>query len=117
MPTLQRRLQAVLKDGNLTIADLARWLDKPDPTVRGWINRGLKPCCPARDLEEILDALERLEWKIRKKDGFPVPRMSWGKRKSYIADHSGPHQGCCEVETEMIHSIALRPKQPRRGPV
>ena len=32
------RLQTVMRDGNLTGADLARWFDRPDPTVRGWIS-------------------------------------------------------------------------------
>ena len=36
--SFSNRLQAIMRDGNLTGADLARWFDRPDPTVRGWIS-------------------------------------------------------------------------------
>lgn len=73
-----------MEGGNLTVADLARWMGRPDPTVRGWVERGISPSGPARDVAEVKAALARLETKVRAKAGFPVPRLSWNKRREYV---------------------------------
>lgn len=82
--TFQQRLKWVLQGGNLTVADLARWLDRPDPTVREWIDNGREPTGAPLDLEHVYALLELLETLIRKKLNFPVPRLSAAKRKEYI---------------------------------
>ena len=82
--TFQGRLRACLEAGNLTVSDLARWFNRPDPTVRGWVRDGIAPSGPARDMSELMSALTRLEIAIRRKEGFPVPRMSQRARRDYI---------------------------------
>ena len=87
--TIQDRLKVCMVKGNLTVADLARWFDRPDPTIRGWVNRGVKPNCPARDLAWLLAGLSTLEFMIKQKKGLPVPRMSQRERISYLAQLRG----------------------------
>ncbi len=82
--TFQQRLKKVLKGGNLTVADLSRWFDRPDPTVRDWVERGRAPSGAPGDLEHVKALLELLEAMITKKVGLPVPRMSQVKRKDYL---------------------------------
>mgnify|MGYP001597821154 FL=1 len=83
--SMAERLQRVLDNGNLTVADLARWLDKPDPTVRGWV-RGINVGLPPLDAAWVEAEVKRLETLIRKKRGLPVPRMSARKRIAYMND-------------------------------
>lgn len=82
--TFQDRLKACMERGNLTVADLARWFDRPDPTLRGWVNNGIKPTCPSCDMADIMSSLTDLETRIRRKEGFPVPRMSQRSRKIHV---------------------------------
>lgn len=70
------RLKAVLRDGNLRTADLARWFDVPYPTVREWLVNGRSPSSAPQDRDHIYEMLEILEHRIRKKQGFPLPRLS-----------------------------------------
>lgn len=77
------RLTACLKKGNLTVADLALWLERPDPTVRGWVKGGTVSG-PAGDLDDILVRLRRMEELIKKAKVLPVPQMSKRKRPAYI---------------------------------
>jgi hypothetical protein len=70
--------------GNLTVADLARWLGRPDPTVRGWVQRGLKPMGPRQDINDLEYAVFKLEFNIKRKKGFPVPHMSQRDRIAYL---------------------------------
>ncbi len=77
--TFQKRLTAVMRRGNLTVSDLARWFRRPVPTVRCWTHRGF---VPRQDLGAILDPLERL---VRNRNGFPVPLMTRLERIRYLA--------------------------------
>lgn len=83
--TFQERLKAACAGGNLRVADLARWFERSDPTVRGWVERGHAPADAPIDRNDIERRLKALEGLIRKKDGFPVPRMSAQKRIKHIA--------------------------------
>ena len=82
--TFQGRLKRCLKAGNLTVADLARWFNRPDPTVRGWVLDGRQPAGPAKDRDDLLRSLAWLERRIAVSNGFPVPRMSQRERKAYL---------------------------------
>lgn len=79
------RLAACLKKGNLTVADLARWFARPDPTVREWVKGGTVNGPPG-DLESILVRLRRMEELIKKGKLFPVPQISKRARPAYIKD-------------------------------
>ena len=78
--TFQKRLQAVLKAGNLTVADLARWFNRPDPTVRGWVVYGGEPGGAPMDSKQIHDLLGALERLVRKSKALPLPRLSPSER-------------------------------------
>lgn len=81
--TFAQRLATVLRDGNLRVADLARWFDRPDPTVRGWVNGGEVGSAPL-DAAMIEAVMVDLEKRIRKGRGFPVPRLSPLARIQYL---------------------------------
>ena len=85
MKKLDQRLKDVQRRGNLTVADLARWFDRPDPTVREWC-KGREPTGAPLDVEHVYELLKLLETLIRKKLNFPVPRLSASKRKAYLID-------------------------------
>ena len=74
--TFGERLKAVLRDGNLRVADLARWFDAPHPTVRGWLVDGWDPGGAPMDRAHIYRMLGILESRVRQKRGFPLPRLS-----------------------------------------
>lgn len=80
----QRRLQAVLRGGNLRVADLARWFDRPHATVRGWVELGVEPGGGPIDIEHAFALLGLLEALIQKKVGLPVPRLSPQKRIEHL---------------------------------
>ena len=80
---LAARLSRLLDQGNLTVADLARWLERPHPTVRGWVMGG-RLGGPALDTAFVLARVKLLEDRLRKKRGLPVPRMSARKRIVYM---------------------------------
>lgn len=82
MKTFAQRLGAVKKSGLLTTADLARWFDRPYPTVVKWCN-GHEPWGPNGDLARIL--LDLLEDQIKKKNGFPMPvKLKPAERRDYM---------------------------------
>lgn len=83
MNSLQQRLAAILHDGNLTIADLARWFGRPHPTVSGWV-RGGQVGGAQLDTAYIWAQVLVLERRIRKRQGFPVPRLSRADRARYL---------------------------------
>src|SRR5262249_3210791 len=63
--TFQERLQRCCDRGDLTVADLARWFDRPARTVRSWLTQGWEPGggpVPRRRME---DRLSRLETVVR----------------------------------------------------
>jgi len=80
--TVSDRLSRVLAEGNLTVADLARWFDRPYPTVRGWLNGGEVGGAPL-DTAWIMAQLGRLE-KMLAKGRLPVPRLTMQARVEYI---------------------------------
>ena len=82
--TFQKRLQDCQRAGNLTVSDLARWLDRPRPTVRTWIEDGIEPGRSPADVEHAQALLGLLEMLIAKKRGFPVPRLSPQKRIEHL---------------------------------
>ena len=83
---VQKRLQACMKRGNLRVADLARWFDRPHPTVRGWALKGIQPGGGPHDVEQVHDQLVVLERLVEARKGFPVPRLSPRNRKQHILD-------------------------------
>ena len=83
--TFQQRLKACQRGGNLMVADLARWFDRPYPTVRTWVQDGIEPGGGPIDKEHALSMLGLLETLIRQKNGFPVARMSPAKRIEHLA--------------------------------
>lgn len=80
----RERLERILRDGNLTVADLARWFDRPDPTVRGWVEGTHQIGGAQLDHAFIMAQIALLENRIRRKRGLPVPQMSIRKRKKYL---------------------------------
>lgn len=83
--SIQPRLMHALKAGNLTVADLARWFDRPDPTVREWL-KGRQPTGAPLDVEHVYELLSLLETLIRKNLRFPIPRMSASEHKAYLLE-------------------------------
>lgn len=84
MKTWQQRLAAVQQGGNLTVADLARWFDRPHATVREWVKNGVEPGGGPNDIEHAEALLGLLETMIRKRKGFPVPRLSPRERVAHV---------------------------------
>lgn len=89
MTTLQQRLRWCQKRGNLTVADLARWLDRPYPTVRTWVENGSEPGGGPVDAEAVYGRLATLESLINGRPAggtmrFPVPRLSPKGRIAYL---------------------------------
>ena len=80
------RLMAVMASGNLTVADLARWLERPDPTVRGWVTRKVSMGGAPVDIRNTLVLLMKLERLIEKRRKFPVPHMSQSLRIAYLRE-------------------------------
>lgn len=78
------RLKAVLRDGNLRVADLSRWFNVPYPTVRSWVDNDWKPGGAPQDQEYIYKMLDVLELRVNQKRGFPIPRMSPNDRIAYL---------------------------------
>lgn len=86
MATFAQRLQAVMRDGNLTGADLARWLGRADPTVRAWLSGKNVMRGPEQDAMEVERLLKTLETAIRQGKVLPVPRLSAPDRIEYLSN-------------------------------
>lgn len=84
--TFQARLKAVCKGGNLRVADLARWFEKPHATVRGWVEKGIQPAGGPLDVEHVVALTALLEQLIARKKGLPVPRLSPSARISHMRE-------------------------------
>lgn len=83
--TFQDRLRGVLAAGNLTLSDLARWFDRPRPTVKTWADEGREPSGPPLDVEHAHAMLGLLEQMIKRRQGFPVPiGLSSQKRMQHL---------------------------------
>ena len=83
-PSFKARLLACQRGGNLTVADLARWFDRPYQTVRSWVEQGTEPGGGPIDREHATQLLGLLETLIEKKKGFPIPRLSQKERASHL---------------------------------
>lgn len=75
---ITKRLQNVMRDGNLTISDLARWFGRPFATVRGWV-RGRDMNGAEGDRALVMERLKLIERRIRERAGLPVPQFPPGK--------------------------------------
>jgi hypothetical protein len=85
MSTVAERLAKVLIAGNLTVSDLARWFERPRPTVQDWVN-GTEPWGAPLDRARVEQQLQKLEQMIHSRTGFPVPMsISRAERIDYIA--------------------------------
>lgn len=69
----QKRLLRVQRQANLTVADLARWFERPHPTVRCW-TRGTKPSGGPLDSTRVEKGLAKLESLVKHKK-LPLPWM------------------------------------------
>ena len=85
MTSFSSRLQSIMQQGNLTGADLSRWFDRPDPTVRYWIRGNHELTGPALDVAYVEAQLVKLEKLLKRKKGLPVPRMALTERIAYLA--------------------------------
>lgn len=85
MTSFSSRLQSIMQQGNLTGADLARWFDRPDPTVRGWISGDHVLSGAPLDTAFVLAQLDKLERLLKKRNGLPVPRMAPSKRIEHLS--------------------------------
>jgi len=81
---VQKRLLRIMKRGNLTVADLARWFDRPHATVRGWVEGGRIGLAAEMDRVYIYTEMGNLERRIIAKDGLPVPRLKTSERLAYL---------------------------------
>jgi ABC-type hemin transport system ATPase subunit len=79
------RLKKVMRGGNLTVADLARWLDRPHATVRCW-TLGTEPSGAPLDVEHAHQMLALLERMIARRIAFPLPRLSAAERARKLAE-------------------------------
>ncbi|SRR5258708_6381641 len=71
MQEFTRRLKNAMRDGDLTVADLARLFDRERRTVSSWVQDERMPTGARAD--KAHDKLSELETQIRKQLGFPVP--------------------------------------------
>lgn len=69
--SVQARLRQCMVRGSLSVADLAKWFDRPYPTVRSWVQWDTEPRGPR--LGSIETNLLLLEKLIKQKRGFPIP--------------------------------------------
>ena len=83
MTTFSARLQQVMRKGNLTAADLARWFDRPDPTVRSWL-AGSHIRGPALDIAFVEAMLVKIEKLVQQGCDLPVPQMTRLRRHVYL---------------------------------
>lgn len=82
--TFQHRLRACSRGGNLTVADLGRWFARPYQTVRSWHDRGIEPGGGPIDKDHAESMLKLLETMIRKRQGFPLPRLAPSARAGHL---------------------------------
>lgn len=80
--TFQQRLRGAATAGNLTVADLAVWMQRPPQTVRTWYNQNRVPL-GAKGRAAIV-RLELLEWAVDNDPRFPVPQTVTQRQ---CADH------------------------------
>jgi hypothetical protein len=84
--TFQARLKKCMRGGNLTVADLARWFERPHPTMRSWVEQGVEPGAGPLDAAMAWATLDKLERLIACNNKFPVPRLSPQARIAYLKE-------------------------------
>lgn len=83
MQEFTRRLRTTMRNGDLTVADLARLFDRERRTVSSWVHDGRLPTGARAD--EAGKRLREIEVDIFHKRGFPVPfYLSKRDRTAYI---------------------------------
>lgn len=85
------RLKRAMKTAKFSVADAARWFDKPFATVRHWVTHGKEPFGPAAaTMHRRLALLEKaVETDMR----LPVPpELSPRYRVEYIKDLIRRHE-------------------------
>lgn len=76
---ITKRLQNAMREGNLSVSDLSRWLGRSYATVRGW-TRGTDMSGTEGDQAVVLDRLKLIERRIKTGAGLPVPQFKNGGR-------------------------------------
>lgn len=87
MKTFQERLQAVRHDGNLRVADLARWFDRRQSTIDGWL-KGSSVTGPPRDVTQVVERVAMLEMAIKLRE-IPLPVMPTPRRLAFLEKLKG----------------------------
>ena len=83
MTDFTKRLRWCIKHGDMTVADLHHWFERPRSTVRTWVLHARIPGGPAAAKACLL--LDLLEGRIKKRRGFPIPAdLSWFDRPDYV---------------------------------
>ena len=97
------RLEHARRAANMTVADLARWFDRPHATVTYWLKGGEPALGPGnRDHAEALLGL--LEALVQRGVELPVPlTMPQRKRIDYLTDLRE------KVLPHMVHVEEKRP--------
>lgn len=80
----QSRLQRVQREANLTLPDMAFWFGSPYQTIRGWVEKGREPSGAPMDVEHTFSLLQLTETMVKKRKGFPVPRLPRKERTAYL---------------------------------
>ena len=81
MADFAKRLRWCLKNGNMTVADLKHWFDRPYATVRTWVFEAREPRGPSGNHAHTLLAV--LERKIKR--GLVIPAtLSSNDRPDHI---------------------------------
>jgi len=83
MTDFTKRLRRAMKDGDMTVADIHHWFERPRATVRTWVWDARTPQGPAGERAHLL--LRHLEAKIASRSGFPIPQtLSAHERPNYV---------------------------------
>ena len=81
---LHARLQRLMAEGNLTVADLAKWLGRPYATVHSWVVAKRNVRGGTLDRHLIDARLGLAEKLLRKQEGLPVPPLNLQGRIAYV---------------------------------
>lgn len=73
MSTFQQRLRRCVERGNLTVADLCRWFDRPYATVRCWLVAGREPSGGPVTVRRAREKLVALELAVRDRSLRDLP--------------------------------------------
>ena len=85
MKNFTARLKQAMERGDFTVADLARWFDRPFHTVWFWVHEGRQPRQSRGQAKLMYRRLELAEKLIREKRGLPIPlHLSQFERPDYV---------------------------------